>query len=70
MHSVIGDRPTVQTVLVVVESFELFVDVIYNGLARVGVIETVTVAGSVDDRQANFHTALFDVDGRAFDLNR
>ena len=64
MHTLIVDRPTVRTRLVVVESFELFVDVIYNGLARVGVIETVAVAGSVDDRQANFHTALFDVDGR------
>jgi hypothetical protein len=70
MNSIIDDVAAIQSALVAQESLELIVDVLNDRLETVGVVDGVTVSGSIDDRQSKLNTPLFDLDGGSVQFNR
>lgn len=68
MDSIVNDISTVQAALIAQKPLILIVNVFENGTEAVRIIDSITEAGRVNNRQTKLHSALFNLNSRCIKL--
>lgn len=68
VDSIVDDVAAVQATFVTQKSLVLLVNVLENRTEAVGVVDGVTKARRVNDSQAQFHSAFFNLNCRCIEL--